>query len=253
MTALGHVLATNEGLARWCILHAYRGSIAYGMEPRPGSDRDTMAFCVPSIEHYFGLAEFGSRGTVELQHGEWDVVIYEARKALRLLLDGNANVLSTLWLEPEHYLAVEPAGQLLLDHRALFATRHVYRPFVGFATQQIYKMDHGAPEDQLGEKRRSLIQQHGYDTKNGAHAIRLLRMVIEFLRDGELRVRRDDAAELLAIRHGEWTLEQVKAQAQRLLVRAQEAHAESTLPIAPDRAAVDALCVEIVRTALESR
>ena len=46
-----------------------------------------------------------------------------------------------------------------------------------------------------------------------AHLIRLLRMGIEFLRDGEMRVDRGglDATELLDIKHGTWTLEQVQA------------------------------------------
>jgi hypothetical protein len=82
------VLALDEGLTDWCILHAYRGSIAHGMyepnhEPNSIDDKDTMAFCVPSVEHYYGLSQYGSRGTREIKHGEWDIVIYEARKAVR--------------------------------------------------------------------------------------------------------------------------------------------------------------------------
>ncbi len=62
------IIEREPGLGDWCILHAYRGSIAHGMyEPNsePGSidDKDTMAVCVPPIEYYFGLREYGSRGT----------------------------------------------------------------------------------------------------------------------------------------------------------------------------------------------
>jgi predicted nucleotidyltransferase len=59
------------------------------------------------------------------------IVIYEARKAIRLLQGGNPNVLSLLWLEPNYRIAVTPAGQHLLGHRGLFVGRHVYKPFVG--------------------------------------------------------------------------------------------------------------------------
>jgi hypothetical protein len=45
-------------------------------------------------------------------------------------------------------------------------------------------------------------------------------MGIEFLRDGELNVMRYDAPELLAIKHGEWSLERIKAEAEHLFRRA---------------------------------
>jgi predicted nucleotidyltransferase len=250
------VLDKDKGLTDWCFLHAYRGSIAHGMyepsdQPNSIDDKDTMAFCVPSIEHYYGLSEYGSRGTREIKHGEWDIVIYEARKAIRLLQGGNPNVLSMLWLERNYYIEIRPEGQHLLDNRDLFVGRHVYKPFVGYATQQLYKMEHGAYKGYMGDKRKALVERHGYDTKNAAHLIRLLRMGIEFLRDGELNVMRHDAVELLAIKHGEWTLDRVKAEADRLFKRAEDVYDRSTLPVGPDRAKVEKLCVEIVDYAMD--
>jgi predicted nucleotidyltransferase len=251
MSIPGDVLARDKGLTDWCILHGYRGSIAHGMyepsnQPNSTDDKDTMAFCVPPISCYFGLEEYGSRGTREIKHHEWDIVVYEARKALTLLRQGNPNILSTLWLEPNLYIVVTDAGRLLLDNRDLFVGRHVYKPFVGYATQQLYKMEHGAFKGYMGEKRKALVEKHGYDTKNAAHLIRLLRMGIEFLRDGELNVQRHDAAELLAIKHGEWSLERIKAEAERLFKRAEDVYDRSTLPVKPDREKVNQLCIEVV-------
>jgi uncharacterized protein len=245
------VLALDDGLTDWCILHAYRGSIAHGMyepnhEPNSIDDKDTMAFCVPSIEHYYGLSQYGSRGTKEIKHGEWDIVIYEARKAVRLLQGGNPNVLSILWLEPNYYIDIQGAGQHLIDNRHMFVGRHVFKPFVGYAKQQLYKMEHGAFKGYMGDKRKQLVERHGYDTKNAAHLIRLLRMGIEFLRDGELNVMRYDAPELLAIKHGEWSLERIKTEAEHLFRRAEEVYDRSTLPAGPDRDAINRLCVEVV-------
>jgi predicted nucleotidyltransferase len=249
------LLREHPGVGAWAILHGYRGSIAHGMyEPsdRPDSfdDKDTMAFCVPPIDYYFGLSEFHSRGTQEIKSGEWDIVVYEARKGIRLLAGGNPNVLSLLWLRENYYIDVTPAGRLLLENRDDFVGRHVYKPFVGYATQQLYKMEHGAFKGYMGDKRKAIVERHGYDTKNAAHLIRLLRMGIEFLRDGELNVDRHDAVELLAIKHGEWTLERVKDEAQRLFRRAEEVADRSTLPVRPDRGRVNDLCVEVVRLAL---
>jgi predicted nucleotidyltransferase len=105
----------ESGIGEWCILHGYRGSIAHGMyEPNhePGSidDKDTMAVCVPPVEYYYGLAEFGSRGTREIVRDPWDIVVYEARKMIRLLAQGNPNVFALLWL-PDNLYITRHAGQ----------------------------------------------------------------------------------------------------------------------------------------------
>lgn len=254
MTVPKDVLKQTEGLGDWCILHVYRGSIAHGMyepdsQPNSIDDKDTMAVCVPSIDHYFGLKDYGSRGTVEVKHGEWDIVVYEARKMIRLLAQGNPNVLAALWVGENMRISFTRAGRLLIDRRDLFVGRHVYKPFIGYATQQLYKMEHGAFNGYMGEKRKRLVEQHGYDTKNAAHLIRLLRMGIEFLRDGVLNVDRGgyDAQELLAIKHGEWTLERIKDEAQRLFRRAEEVYDRSTLPVGPDMDEIGRLAVEIVQ------
>jgi DNA relaxase NicK len=44
----------------------------------------------------------------------------------------------------------------------------------------------------MGKKRRELVVRVGYDAKNAAHLIRLLRMGIEFLTEGTLYVERAD-------------------------------------------------------------
>jgi len=82
----------------------------------------------------------------------------------------------------------------------------------------------------MGEKRKKLVDKFGYDTKNAAHLIRLLRMGIEFLKDGELYVERFDAGELLSIKRGEWALEAVNKEAERLFGLIDKAYVESLLP-----------------------
>ncbi len=86
----------------------------------------------------------------------------------------------------------------------------------------------------------------GYDSKNAAHLIRLLRMGVEFLKDGDLRVARSDSEELLSIKRGEWPLDAVKAEAERLFNLAEKAYVTSPLPPEPDIRAAEALCTEII-------
>ena len=59
------------------------------------------------------------------------------------------------------------------------------------------------------EKRSELEEVHGYDTKHAMHIVRLLRMGEEVLSEGVIKVKRPDAEELLDIRAGKWTYDEL--------------------------------------------
>lgn len=127
------------------------------------------------------------------------------------------------------------------------------QPFVGATTEMMEVVKRYRGERRryysggyMGQKRRELVRRVGYDAKNAAHLIRLLRMGIEFLTEGTLHVERADATELLDIKRGGWPLEKIKAEAERLFQLAQEAYVRSTLPPEPDRPRAERLCVEIL-------
>ena len=126
-------------------------------------------------------------------------------------------------------------------------------PFVGATTEmmEVVKKYRGERRryysgGYMGQKRRELVRRVGYDAKNAAHLIRLLRMGIEFLTEGTLHVERADASELLTIKRGEWPLEKVKAEAERLFQLSQEAYVRSSLPAEPDRDRAERICVEMI-------
>jgi predicted nucleotidyltransferase len=250
------ILVQHPGLDDWCILSGYRGSISHGtyvncIDPNSIDDKDVMAICIPPLdEHYFGLKQFGSRGTQEIKYREWDIVVYEVVKFIRMLQQGNPNVLCMLWLEPNHYIKVTPPGQLILDNRELFVGRHVYMPFIGYAHDQLHKMTHHAFHGHMGAKRKALVEKYGYDCKNAAHLIRLLRMGAEFLKDGRMNVLRHDATQLLEIKRGEWTLGQVLKEADRWFKLAEEAYLRSTLPVQPDNKLIVGLATDVLKLGL---
>ena len=127
------------------------------------------------------------------------------------------------------------------------------QPFVGAtpAVMEVVKRYRGERRryysgGYMGQKRRELVRRVGYDAKNAAHLIRLLRMGIEFLIEGTMHVERADAPELLDIKRGEWPLEKVKAEAERLFQLSQEAYVRSSLPPEPDHDRAERLCVEMI-------
>lgn len=93
-------------------------------------------------------------------------------------------------------------------------------------------------------KRSDLEKRFGYDTKHGAHVVRLLRMGAEILGEGKVVVKRPDAEELLAIRNGAWPFEVLEAWA--LKEEAKIKSMPSELPREPDRARIDGLLVSIL-------
>jgi len=243
-------LREKKELSEWAVLLAYRGSITHGLyvpqnKPESIDDKDVMSIIIPPIEYYFGLKEFGSRGTKEIKQNEWDIVIYELKKFISLLAKGNPNVLSMLWLEETHYIKRTDEGCKLIENRDLFKSKQVYHSFTGYAYGQLHRMTHFKFEGYMGAKRKSLVEKFGLDVKNACHLIRLLRMGIEFLIEGELYVQRKDAQQLLEIKRGEWSLEQIKAEADKLFKKAEDLYSISTLPNHPDYDKIDDLCINI--------
>jgi predicted nucleotidyltransferase len=104
-------------------------------------------------------------------------------------------------------------------------------------------------ERERNPKRAALEAAHGYDTKHGMHLIRLLRMGLEILRDGEVRVRRPDAAELVAIRDGEWSYDMLLEHARALEQGMRVALETTSLPREIDEAAIDELLFELLTCA----
>ncbi len=81
------------------------------------------------------------------------------------------------------------------------------------------------------------------------HLVRLMRMGLEVVEEGELRVRRDDAEELKRIRDGAWSYDALLEHAETLQERMGAARGKASLPADVDTAFVDALAVECMLAA----
>ncbi len=100
-------------------------------------------------------------------------------------------------------------------------------------------------------KTRAAIEaEHGYDCKHAMHLVRLLRMCKEILTDGSVLVKRPDAEELLAIRNGAWSYDELVGWAEAQDAAMAPLYDASPLPHAPDRHKLDALCCDMVGEAL---
>lgn len=99
-------------------------------------------------------------------------------------------------------------------------------------------------------ERAAMEAQFGMDCKHAMHLVRLTKMCREILTTSKVIVKRPDAEELLSIRNGAWTYEQLVEWAEREDAELEEVAKTSLLPHAPDRAKLDQLCQTIVESVI---
>lgn len=81
------------------------------------------------------------------------------------------------------------------------------------------------------EARFEIEKKVGYDSKNASHLIRLGRSGLELLEYGKLKVYRDDAEELLAIRNGKFSYEEILEMSDNLEKRSEEIYKSQKSPL----------------------
>ncbi|MGZ0080079.1 DNA polymerase beta superfamily protein [Methylomonas sp. YC3] len=108
---------------------------------------------------------------------------------------------------------------------------HEYRKWEQSRNQQRYQgtLDHGG----------------GYDAKNMMHTFRLLRMAKEIAETGRPQIRRQDRDELLEIKAGRFSYDDLMAKAAAELKKVDESFASSTLPNEPDIGQIERWVIEI--------
>lgn len=296
---------SSHGTQLWV---GYRGSLAHKThippdEPFGTDDKDVIGVFIAPREHYLGIKRH--KETIEWVEGSWDCVNYEFLHYIKLLLQQNPNVLTTLWPPEDTVLYQHPTFNEILKAREAFVSKKALNPFMGYASQQLKKMtstpapsaerkaeihtlktevayrQNRLPEDPpyldpatrsmsvqemrtrvnvlkgqtgyMGEKRKKNVETFGYDVKNAAHLVRLLRMGAEFFREGRIIVDREevgDADLYRGIKTGKWSLDNIKVLGDVLKEDIQAAHDHSKIPEEPNREAVNELCMGILGTHL---
>jgi len=233
----------NFDTEKHLILKHVAGSQAYGTASED-SDTDYRGILIPPKSFFLGLDSFEQYETKDP-----DVVFYDIRKFTRLALQTNPNILETLFVDD--YLLVTSYGRKLLDIRNEFLTKACVRTYLGYAKQQLYRLNINPAPASRSDKRMALVEKFGYDTKYAMHLIRLLRTGIEVITEGVLRVKRPDADFLLSIRNGAYTKEAIMAMADELTEQLRQAEQSSPLPEKADYHKVNKIVTEIVEEFLE--
>jgi predicted nucleotidyltransferase len=234
------------------LLLGFRGSIAHNLyipnvNEFSTDDIDLMGIYMAPPNHYLGLKKH--KECIETFEGAWDVVTYEYLKMVKMLLKSNPNVLSLLWLKDNLYIHKNAWGQVLLDNRDLFSSKLMYDSHVKYAESQLKRMSQpNLYLGYMGTKRKKLVDKFGYDTKMASHAIRLMKMCVEFMDTGVLNVyRTEDVTELIDIKCGEWKLDDVLEYAKDLREKADRLYVTTSLPEKPAFDLIEEITMDCLR------
>lgn len=175
----------------------------------------------------------------------WEVVPYSERLALR---ESFEQTLTDMSLGTEEERWVSAARQVGLEENFLELIIQERR-YQG--ARRNWKQYHEWKKNR-NPTRAQTEAESGFDRKHAAHLVRLMRMGEEILTTGKVIVKRPDAEELLAIRNGAWTYDELITWAEDMDAKLTRLYTESTvLPKQPDRKFLDRLCVELVEEALQ--
>lgn len=205
-------------VAAFVVYRVMVGSRAFGLSTE-SSDEDRRGVYLPPADWHWSLSkppeqvEFFTEGVEEV---DWEI-----EKFVRLALQANPNLLETLWSPA--VLHIDETGTELRNLRGAFLSRHLYKTYSGYVLSQFRLMKRGY--DATG----------AFKPKHAMHLIRLLHSGIHALTDGEIRVDvAEHRDELLAIRAGKMSFDEVRGRALELDRQFQEAFTRTALPEKPD-------------------
>ena len=158
----------------------------------------------------------------------------------------SAGVVSQVWGPYNYEYAPESMYQVYVGNRAETATAHIRKKSQSLTFENVIDsriVCFTVPNETLVTRRDGKVAMHG-NTKHGMHLVRLLRMCREILSGEGVKVRRPDAQELLAIRRGEWSYDQLISWAEKEDLEMQNLYETSTLPVTCDTEMLNDLCVK---------
>ncbi|MED4784056.1 DNA polymerase beta superfamily protein [Brevibacillus choshinensis] len=203
---------------------AFAGSHSYGTSTAT-SDVDLRGIAFAPVDAMFGLQSYE-----QTILSEPDLVVYALNKYIRLAVKGNPNIVEMLYVKPEHIVYTTAPGEELRASRELFLSKQLYHSYGGYAIRNLRKLA------SAGQR---------YDAKDAHHLIRLLQMGRELLETGELHVARPNVEELLAIKRGEWSVNDLLAYAEELFAQMTAAYERSPLPEEVDTEALQKLAIRL--------
>jgi uncharacterized protein len=234
------------------------GSESYGVSSG-GSDIDIYGIVMPPINMIFPhldgeIPDFGTqkqRFSVWQEHKvkadnekEYDFQVYSIVKFFHLAMENNPNILDFLFVPNRCIVHNTHSGQEIRSHRKDFLHKGAYFKFKGYAFSQMHKMRNH--KNSSNPKRKSDIEEFGFDRKFSYHLVRLLDECEQILMTGDLDIEQN-REKLKAIRRGEWSVDDIENYFKTKEASLEELYSKSSLPDKPNEEKIKKLlmnCIE---------
>ena len=232
------------------------GSQAYGVND-DSSDLDVYGFCIPHKDilfpHLAGyIPGFGTQSPgfdQWMEHHvadsekkvEYDLTVYNIVKYFDLCMNGNPNMIDSLFVPRNCVIHSTHVGEIVRENRKKFLHKGAWPKFKGYAYSSMSKIRNKV--NSSNPKRAANIEKFGFDTKFGYHCIRLLAEIEQIMIEGDLDLQRN-REQLKSIRRGEWSLDQLETYFTEKELFLEKVYAESKLPAGPDESAIKELLMQ---------
>ena len=193
-------LRTDSHLGKHLMFLTIGGSHAYGTNVE-GSDVDIRGVALNSREDLLGLGKFEHYVDTAT-----DTTVFSFNKIVKLLSNGNPNVLEVFGNSDDLVISYSPTTKLLMENKKLFLSKDAVKPFGGFVNDLINKsgrlyidMQGGRyGENDIDKARKTL-------NKLVMNANRLYLMAFDLFEKGEIVTYRSNDIDLLQkFRFGEY-------------------------------------------------
>lgn len=112
------------------------GSVAYGTNT-PESDMDVRGIAIiPDLKYYFGYLDHFE----QFEDNVEDLVIYDIRKAFKLISDANPNMLDLIYTPERFHKKVHPIFEKVLDNKDKFLSKKARFTYTGYAFAQLKRI-----------------------------------------------------------------------------------------------------------------
>lgn len=112
------------------------GSRAYGTNLDESADYDRSGVMITGIDYLYGLERFEQF----MGFPEKDRIIYDIKKAVKLISDGNPNMMDLLWAPERCLITMTKYWKKMVDNRDLFVSKRCRHTFSGYAMAQLLRI-----------------------------------------------------------------------------------------------------------------
>lgn len=118
------------------IFSTVTGSKAYGTNVS-GSDTDTRGIAIiDDLKYYFGYLDHFEQSEDKIN----DTVIYDIRKAFKLMVGCNPNMLELLFIDESFWIKSSSIWEKIVSHRDKFLSKNVRYRYVGYGVAQLKRI-----------------------------------------------------------------------------------------------------------------